>query len=204
MLITLTCILVPLSLLTAWVHDTVLDNDRYVSTVAPLASNPAIEAAAVHRITQAADVRVDGSQVTSDLAKWLEAQGLPPRVGTAVKALGPQLDSAADAAVSKLATRFVESDRFERLWATANRAAHTAVVHALTGQGRAVGVEGGTVTLDVGAAVETVKEDLVKAGLKPAEKIPRSTRRWCSSSRTSWGRSEARSTSSTWSATGVP
>lgn len=172
-LITLTCVLVPVSLLTVWVHDIVLDTGRYVSTVAPLASNPAIEAAAVHRITGAADVRVDGAQVTSDLAKWLEAQGLPPRVGTAVKALGPQLDSAADAAVSKAATRFVESDRFETVWTTANRVAHTAVVHALTGEGRgAVGVEGGTVTLDVGAAVERVKEDLVKAGLAPAEKIP--------------------------------
>ncbi|MFZ3467818.1 hypothetical protein ACODT4_01895 [Streptomyces sp. 2.9] len=172
-LITLACVLVPVSLLTVWVHDIVLDTGRYVSTVAPLASDPAIEEAAVHRITAAADVRVDGAQVTSDLAKWLEAQGLPPRVGTAVKALGPQLDSAADAAVSKVATRFVESDRFETVWTTANRAAHTAVVHALTGEGRGpVGVEGGTVTLDVGAAVENVKQDLVDAGLSPAEKIP--------------------------------
>ncbi|MCX4782340.1 hypothetical protein [Streptomyces sp. NBC_01264] len=172
-LITLTCVLVPVSLLTVWVHDIVLDTGRYVSTVAPLASDPAIEAAAVHRITEAADVRVDGARVTADLATWLEAQGLPPRVGTAVKALGPQLDSAADAAVSKVATRFVESDRFETVWTTANRAAHGAVVHALTGEGRgAVGVEGGTVTLDVGAAVEKVKQDLVEAGLSPAEKIP--------------------------------
>ncbi|MFB7177922.1 hypothetical protein ACFCYI_09490 [Streptomyces sp. NPDC056257] len=172
-LITLTCILVPVSLLTVWVHDIVLDTDRYVSTVAPLASNPDVEAAAVHRITEAADVRVDGAQVTDDLAKWLESQGLPPRVGNAVKALGPQLDSAADAAVSKVATRFVESDRFEKIWTTANRAGHNAVVHALTGQGRgAVEVEGGTVTLNIGEAVEKVKEDLVKAGISPAEKIP--------------------------------
>ncbi|MEU9083586.1 hypothetical protein [Streptomyces sp. NPDC048357] len=172
-LITLTCILVPVSLLTVWVHDIVLDTDRYVSTVAPLASNPDVEAAAVHRITEAADVRVDGAEVTADLAKWLESQGLPPRVGNAVKALGPQLDSAADAAVSKVATRFVEGDRFEKIWTTANRAAHNAVVHALTGQGRgAVEVEGGTVTLNIGEAVEKVKEDLVKAGISPAEKIP--------------------------------
>ncbi|MFJ7266892.1 hypothetical protein ACIQV3_09535 [Streptomyces sp. NPDC099050] len=144
-----------------------------MSTVSPLASDPAIEAAAVHRITEAADVRVDGAQVTSDLAAWLQAQGLPDRVGTAVKALGPQLDSAADAAVSKVATRLVESDRFEKIWTTANRAAHSSVVRALTGEGRgAVEVEGGTVTLDIGDAVENVKQDLVKAGLAPAEKIP--------------------------------
>ncbi|WP_406365429.1 hypothetical protein [Streptomyces sp. NBC_01546] len=172
-LITLTCILVPVSLLTVWVHDIVLDTDRYVSTVSPLASDPAIEAATVHRITEAADVRVDGPRVAADIAAWLESQGLPPRASTAVKALGPQLDSAVDQAVTKVATRFVDSDRFEKVWTEANRAAHTAVVRALTGEGRgAVGVSDGTVTLDVGVAVERVKEDLVAAGLSPAEKIP--------------------------------
>lgn len=172
-LITLTCILVPVSLIMVWVHDIALDTDRYVSTVSPLASDPAIEAAAVHRITQAADVRVDGTAVTSDIAKWLESQGLPPRAGAAIKSLGPQLDSAVNQTVTKVATRFVQSDRFEKIWTQANRRAHAAVVHALTGQGRgAVEVSGGTVTLDVGAAVEQVKKNLVDAGISPAAKIP--------------------------------
>ncbi|MER5986168.1 hypothetical protein [Streptomyces sp. NPDC001787] len=172
-LITLACLLVPVSLLTVWVHDIVLDSDRYVSTVSPLATDPAIEKAAVRRITEAADVRVDGTRVTADLGAWLVAQGLPPRVATAVEALGPQLDEAADRAVAKVATRFVRSDRFEAIWTGANRAAHSSVVHALTGEGRgSVEVEGGTVTLDIGAAVERVKQELVDAGLSPAERIP--------------------------------
>ncbi|MCF4139126.1 hypothetical protein L1856_23765 [Streptomyces sp. Tue 6430] len=173
MLIVLTCVLVPVALLTVWVHDIVLDTDRYVSTVSPLASDPAIEDAAVKRITEAADVRVDGSQVTSDIAAWLQSQGLPPRAAQALKGLGPQLDSAVDGTVEKVATRFVRSDRFERIWTNANRAAHAAVVDALTGEGRgAVGVNGGTVTLDVGEAVDQVKQTLVDAGLSPASKIP--------------------------------
>ncbi|WP_331767453.1 hypothetical protein [Embleya sp. NBC_00896] len=172
-LITLTCILVPVSLITVWVHDIVLDTDRYVETVSPLASNSAIEAAVANRITKAVDVRVDGVQVTSDLAAWLESQGLPPRVGKAVKGLAPQLNDAATQAAHKASTRFVESDRFETVWTDANRAAHTAVVDALTGEGRgAIGVDGGTVTLDVGTAVDTVKQDLVSAGVSPAESIP--------------------------------
>ncbi|NUK23155.1 hypothetical protein HRW14_21725 [Streptomyces lunaelactis] len=172
-LITITCILVPVSLITVWVHDIVLDTDRYVSTVAPLASNQAIEDAAVHRITEAVGVRVDGSKVTAEVAAWLESQGLPPSAGTAIKALGPQLDSAVNSAVTKVATRFVESDRFETVWTEANRAAHSAVDHALTGQGRgAVEVSEGTVTLNVGTAVETVKKDLVNAGISAAAKIP--------------------------------
>ncbi|MFI1583865.1 hypothetical protein [Embleya sp. NPDC020630] len=172
-LITLTCVLVPLSLITVWVHDIVLDTGRYVETIAPLASNPAIESAVAERITKAVDVRVDGKEVTADLAAWLESQGLPPRVGNAVKSLAPQLDDAATQAAHKAATRFTQSDRFETVWKNANRTAHSALDHALTGKGRgAVGVDEGTVTLDVGAAVDAVKQDLVNAGVSPADKIP--------------------------------
>ncbi|MCX4665460.1 hypothetical protein OG453_02015 [Streptomyces sp. NBC_01381] len=172
-LIFLACILVPLSVLTVWVHDIVLDTDRYVETVEPLASDPAIEDAAHNRIVQAVDVRVDGKRATADIAAWLESQGLPPRAAQAVKGLAPQLDAAVTGAADKVATRFVESDRFEKVWTTANREAHSALVHALTGKGRgSVGVDDGTVTLDVGAAVEEVKKDLVDAGVTPAEHIP--------------------------------
>ncbi|MEV0908769.1 hypothetical protein [Streptomyces hokutonensis] len=172
-LIVLTCILVPVALLTVWVSDIVLDTDRYVATVSPLASDPAIEDAAVKRITHAADVRVNGNQVTSDIAAWLQSQGLPPKAAQALKGLGPQFDSAVNDTVEKVATRFVQSDRFEKIWTNANRRAHTAVVHALTGEGSgAVGVNGGTVTLDVGEAVDQVKQSLVDAGVSPAAKIP--------------------------------
>ncbi|MCM2417791.1 hypothetical protein [Streptomyces sp. RKAG293] len=172
-LITLTCILVPVSLIAVWVHDIALDTDRYVSTIGPLARNAAVQDAAVNRIGEAAGVRVDGDQVASDLAAWLESQGLPPRVGTAFKALGPKIDDAAQQVVEKVAGKFVRSDRFATIWADTNRRAHSSIVHALTGEGRgAVGVDDGTVTLDVGAAVESVKQELVDAGLAPAAHIP--------------------------------
>ncbi|WP_239070210.1 MULTISPECIES: hypothetical protein [unclassified Streptomyces] len=172
-LITLTCILVPVSLIAVWVHDIALDTDRYVSTVAPLAENPAIQDAAVNRIGEAVGVRVDGRQVASDLAAWLESQGLPPRAGDALKALGPKIDDAAQQVVEKVAGKFVRSDKFATIWTNTNRRAHSSIVHALTGEGRgAVGVDDGTVTLDVGAAVDSVKQELVDAGLAPAAKIP--------------------------------
>ncbi|MEU9456054.1 hypothetical protein [Streptomyces sp. NPDC048277] len=169
----LTCILVPVALLAVWVHDIVLDTDRYVSTVAPLATEPAVQDAAVHRITEAVSARANGQEVAGDIAGWLQSQGLPVRAADALRGLGPQLDAAIDQTVAKAATRVVRSNAFARLWRTANRDAHQAVVHALTGKGRgAIGVSGGTVTLDLGTAVDRVKQDLVDAGLKPADKIP--------------------------------
>ena len=172
-LIVLACVLTPVTVITVWVHDIALDTDRYVRTMKPLATDRAIEDAVRHRLVDAVDVRVNGKQITADISNWLKSQGLPPRAADAVKALAPQVDEAAHAAADRVAKRFVESDRFEKLWVTANRTAHSAVVHALTGKGRgAIGVAEGTVTLDVGTAVEQVKKDLVDAGVQPAAKIP--------------------------------
>ncbi|MDC0768183.1 hypothetical protein [Streptomyces sp. HD] len=172
-LIVVTCILVPVALITVWVHDIALDTDRYVDTVAPLATEPAVQDAAVNRISDAVDTRIDGDQAAAELADWLKSQGLPPRATTAIRGLGPQIDSAVDGAVNKVVTRIVHSDAFATVWKDANERAHNAVVDALTGEGRgAVGVAGGTVTLDVGTLVEQVKKELVDAGLSPAAAIP--------------------------------
>ncbi|MFE5915618.1 hypothetical protein [Streptomyces sp. NPDC056468] len=172
-LIVLTCVLVPVALITVWVHDIALDTDRYVKTVAPLATEPAIQDAAVDRISNAVDVRIDGDRAAAQLADWLRSQGLPPQAASAIQGLGPQIDSAVDGAVKKIVTRIVHSGAFDTVWRNANEQAHNAVVHALTGEGRgAVGVEGGTVTLDVGTLVEQVKTELVNAGLSPAKAIP--------------------------------
>ncbi|MFH0518914.1 hypothetical protein ACHBTE_17305 [Streptomyces sp. M41] len=172
-LIVVACVLTPVALLTVWVHDIALDTDRYVTTVAPLATEPAVQDAAVDRMAEAVDVRVDGRRAADQLGDWLQSQGLPPAAATAIRGLGPQINAAVDGVVKNIATRVVHSDAFATVWKDANERAHSAVVHALTGEGRgAVGVSGGTVTLDVGTLVEQVKQDLVDAGLAPAAKIP--------------------------------
>ena len=169
----LTCILVPIGVVVVWVHDIALDTDRYVSTMAPLARNPAIQDAAVNRISQAVGVRVDGEEVASETAAWLAQRGLPPRAAAGISMLGPQLDSAVNQAVTTIAGRFVSSDAFANVWTGANRAAHASVVKVRTGEGTgAVSATDGTVTLDVGVAVERVKSALVDAGLSPAAAIP--------------------------------
>jgi hypothetical protein len=169
----LACLLVPLTLIAVWVHDIALDTDRYVATVAPLARNRAVQDAAAARMAEAVAVRVDGPRATAELGAWLRSRGLPPQAAQAVAALGPQLDTAVNDTVHKAATRIVRSERFARTWDQANRRAHAAVVHALTGEGRgAVDVRDGTVVLDVGTAVDTLKKQLADEGLRPASAIP--------------------------------
>ncbi|GAA3368724.1 hypothetical protein GCM10017744_085900 [Streptomyces antimycoticus] len=173
LLILLGCLLVPVSVLTVWVHDIVLDTDRYVATVAPLAKDPAIQDTAVDQVSAAVDIRHNSREVTADIASWLRAHGLPEQAADTIEGLAPQLDSALDQAVRKVAAHIVRSEQFPAVWTGANRAAHTAVVGALTGKGGGpVGVEGHTVTLNVGAAVERVRQQLVDAGLPVVTGIP--------------------------------
>jgi hypothetical protein len=173
LLILLGCLLVPVSVLTVWVHGIVLDTDRYVATVAPLATDPAIQEAAVDHVSDAVDLRHNSQKVTADIADWLRDQGLPSRAADTIEGLAPQLDAALDQAVRKVATHIVHTEEFSAVWIGANRAAHAAVVHALTGKGHGpVGVRGDTVTLNVGAAVQKAKLQLVDAGFPSASGIP--------------------------------
>ena len=50
-LVVLVCILAPVSVLAVWLHNTVLDTDQYVATVAPLAHDPAVQEAIATRVT---------------------------------------------------------------------------------------------------------------------------------------------------------
>ena len=51
LLIVIGCILAPLSVVSIWTKNLVTDTDRYVTTVAPLAKDPAIQSAVADKIT---------------------------------------------------------------------------------------------------------------------------------------------------------
>src|SRR4051812_42158444 len=58
-LIVVAALLAPLSIVASWAHDEVADTDRYVASVAPLASDPAVQDAVINRITTEIFNRVD-------------------------------------------------------------------------------------------------------------------------------------------------
>ena len=67
----------------------------------------------------------------------------------------------------------VKSDAFATAWIQANRLAHDELVKALTGEGGgAVTVENDTVSLNLTAFIQVVKQQLVASGFTVAERIP--------------------------------
>jgi LPXTG-motif cell wall-anchored protein len=148
-----------------WGRNLLLNTDRYVQTVEPLASNPGVQ----NTVIAAVDAQFQGRL---DLKSVLDPV-LPPR---AAQVLVPPLQSAADSLVNTVTTRFVQSDAFKTLWKTVNQVAHTQVTYLLTGQqpkNAAVRVaSNGDLTLDLSAVVQQVKARLVDAGLTVAAKVP--------------------------------
>ncbi|MFH8729722.1 hypothetical protein [Streptomyces termitum] len=162
------CLLVPLGLVAAWTADIVGDTDRYVRTVRPLASDPDVQAAVADRVTTAVMDHID-------LASLLQgvAPDQRPLVEKALGKLGGSLESAVGDFVHERAQDVVASPAFETIWTDANRAVHTSLDRALTGdEDGVVKIETDQVTIDLAPVIDRVKERLVASGLTVAGSVP--------------------------------
>ncbi|WP_328929546.1 hypothetical protein OG429_36575 [Streptomyces sp. NBC_00190] len=167
-LIIIGCVLAPLAAVAAWASSEIGDTNRYVQTVAPLASDPDIQAAAANRVTNAVMEHIDIPALLEGVAPTDR-----PLLEKALGKLGNSLESAVRSFVHDKAQDVIASDTFARIWTDANRRIHTAVVKALTGSGdAAVKIKNDSVTVDLGPVVDQVKQRLVDEGMTVASKIP--------------------------------
>ncbi|WP_217552355.1 hypothetical protein [Streptomyces sp. GbtcB6] len=168
-LVVVGCLLAPLAVVASWAADQVGDTDRYVSTVAPLASDPDVQNAVANRATDALMSHLDLPALLADVAPADR-----PRLQQALGGrLGDALEGAVRSFVHDKAREVAASDAFRTVWTDANRRIHSSLDKALTGSGGgAVQLTNDSVTLDIGPLVDQVKQRLVDAGLTPAEHIP--------------------------------
>lgn len=173
LLIFLSCILAMLSVVAVWANSQVTDTDRYVATVAPLAQNPDVQNAITNRVTTIVLDQIDVKSVVNQLTTALGQQGVPPQATNLVNGLSGPITSGLTSLVSSTVHNVVSSDAFATIWTNANRAVHTSLVKALTGQGGgAVSLANNQVTIDLAPIIAQVKDYLVGAGMAIAAKIP--------------------------------
>jgi len=116
MLATLAAVCVVAAVPLVWFGATMLDTDRYVEAVAPLADDPQVREAA-------ADVVADEVLARVDVETALE--GVLPEV------LYPVIPTVAEAfggVVEQISSSSIESDAFSRLWTAGHREFHRALV----------------------------------------------------------------------------
>ncbi|MGN6334232.1 MAG: hypothetical protein ACTHOD_21670 [Motilibacteraceae bacterium] len=173
-LITLACVLAPLSVVSTWAKTQVSDTDRYVQTVAPLASEPAIQQALTDDVTRTIFQYVDVQAVASQAVDALAAQGAPPQVTQGLQALTVPLANGVQSFTRSEVQKVLSSPQFAALWEQVNRTAHQQVVSVLEGEqgGALTASQNGTVTLNLGPVVAEVKARLIADGFGLAARIP--------------------------------
>lgn len=161
-LVVLGSLMLLVSVLTVWTRNQVLDTDRYVETVAPLASDPVITSTLSNRISETVSQEID--------VESLAREALPENATF----LAAPIAAGADTLIENATTKLVESDRFENAWVKANRAAHDGLVAAATGTDTdIIATDDGKVVLKLsGLATEVVNDVDDRLGLDLASKIP--------------------------------
>ena len=151
-----------LSVVAIWLRVTLLDTDRYVDTVAPIAAQPAVQSAVAAKLDSAISERID--------LDGLVREALPDRADV----LAPAIERGLQSFIRTRIDEFTRSQRFQDLWVEANRRAHTRVVELLTGgRSKRLVLDNDTVYLDLSPAVDRVKTALQERGLsRIASAIP--------------------------------
>ena len=122
--IAVSCILAPLTLVATYVKQELLNTDRYVETVSPLARNDAVRA---YLATEMTDYLMSKVDVTS-----LAEKALPGPTDF----LAGSIANAVQGFVYDATYRALSTEVFAQIWDAANRTAHKEVKKALTGEGK--------------------------------------------------------------------
>src|SRR4051794_22185632 len=163
-LLILGAILTPVAVLVTYAKTEVLDTDRYVATVKPLASDPAIQNYVADTVSSELLAQIDVKAYVSDAL-----QVLPPRA----QGLSGPITNAVQSLVHEASLRFVRSNAFQQIWLQGNRVAHAQMNKVLTNEGANVTVQrDGAVKVDLRGVAGAVQKQLVDSGFAAAEKIP--------------------------------
>ena len=168
-LLVIAALLFSASVVAVFVRTQLLNTDRYVETVAPLARDPAVQDAITNRLTDEFMTRLDIAGLTQQLVTALEERGAPEILG---QLTGPILSGVRNFVRTEI-HKVVTSDRFAQVWDSANRIAHDELNAVLTtGQGQFLTTQGAEISLNVGALLTVVKQRLVDAGFGLASRVP--------------------------------
>lgn len=172
--IVIAAILVPVSIVSAWARVQLVEEDAFVSTLAPLVDDPAVQAMIIEETMKAVDANVDFHELTANVFGGIaDIEGFPPRAAQVLTMLEAPAADGLHNLVDQAVTRVVESDAFSDVWATATRAAHRALTTAATSDGGGLVVRTADgVGIQLGAIVDTVKQRLIDQGISAAQLIP--------------------------------
>ncbi len=178
-LVVLGCLLVPVAATAWWTKGTVSDSDRFVSTVAPVATDPAVQQLVEDQLVGQVMAWVDEQQVAKRSIEALVDQGVSPRVAASLALLAEPLRDRLEQRVQRAAERVVESEEFVTALEGSLGSVHEQLVAIVLEEGDDADLitasDDGTLRLSMATLTNTVRAQLVEAGVEGAERLPEVT-----------------------------
>lgn len=173
LLIVLASVLSLLAVLGVWARDEVTDTNRFVASVAPLASNTQVQDAVTNRVTTVVLQQIDVDSLVNQLSQAAAQNGVPPLAAGLINNLSGPINSGLTNLIGTVVGKVVSSPAFASAWTQAIRLAHSSMEKALTGEGGgAVQLQNNAVSIDLAPVIDQVKGQLVDSGFALAAKVP--------------------------------
>lgn len=159
-------LMLPVAVVGHWGHRTVVDTERYLETVTPLAQSPEVQQAIADTVTDAVISQVNTDEVVEGVLG-----AIIPNDQLAGLIAGP-LTSGVNGLIGEAVNRFVASDLFQNAWVELNKAAQQGLIMALEGDPSGViQIKGPDVVLDISSLLVVVQEALVNQGISVAANV---------------------------------
>lgn len=173
-LITVGALIAPFAVVASWARVALTDTDQFVATYTPLAEDPDVQQYVTDEAMAAINEQINLPQITSDVIDGITQLGTGPAATQALQTLKGPAANGLQSLVENGVTRFVQSEAFEDVWATALRVSHTQLINVLSDNpDSAVTVDAqGTIGIQLGPVIDAVKKALVDQGIDLANQIP--------------------------------
>jgi hypothetical protein len=170
-LVALTGIVAPASVVASWAATQVSDTEAFVAAYAPLSRDPAVQQALAAKVSAAIKDRLDLPTLTQQLID--EVSGNRPVVGRLLPSLTGPLNSFVADFIDRQVDGFVSSEAFSQVWDAALRTTHTQFVVLISGdEDGKLTLDEGKLQLQLGPFVAAVRQRLIDNGFPLAERIP--------------------------------
>lgn len=174
-LATVGLLLLPGAIMANWATTQLIETERFVATLAPLAEDPAVQDRIITEVTALVDEQVDIDAVTTELLSGLgEALELGPRAQAALELVSAPIAAGVRSLVSDVVTEVVQAPAFSAAWKRSIEVAHTQAIRLLSGAPDSLLTldRDGTLSLPLGPIVADVRTALVEEGVPFAAAIP--------------------------------
>ena len=173
-LLVLAGVLVPVAVVATWTARTVSDTEAFVARVAPVASEPEVQALVSQQLADQVTTAVIDDRVAPSVGEAIDQLAAPEPVKGLLRDVAASLGGAVESRVQSVAEKVVAAPEFQASFDAALESAHSELVATLEGdapQG-AVVTEGNTVSISLATVANAVRAELVSAGYSFVDRLP--------------------------------